>query len=108
MDQKPVKGHFYKQPSEKFYISAGFSDVISTGETIVIGNCSVVAVDKDGTDVTSTVLIVAELAVSGTTGLLVRVKDGTESASPYKITFTCATNLDNEFEVDVEMRIIDL
>jgi hypothetical protein len=98
-----------KQPAEKFFIWGGITNVISTGEAIVIENCSVTAVDSEGTDVTSTFLTAATLAVYDTTKIRVQLKSdgGTEALSPYKVTFIIATDGGNEWEVDVFVVIKD-
>jgi len=108
VDQKPSVEHFYKQPDETFFVAANYVDVLSTGETIVVGNSEVSAVDEDDNDATGDILEVASLVVQDTTKLAVRVKAGVETGSPYKITINGVTSLSNNFEVDIEMRIEDL
>jgi len=97
-------GYFTKQNSETFFISADFTDVLETGETITVGSSSAVAEDSTGTVATSDVIEAGSLAVSGSQ-LKVKVKAGTEALSPYKITFKAVTSLNNIWEKDVEMGI---
>ena len=99
-------GYFTKQNRETFFISADFEDVLEDGETIVVGNSSVVAEDVNGEVVTDDVLTAGSIAVSGYT-LKIKVKEGSEALSPYKITFVAVTSLTNTWEKDVEMEIIE-
>ncbi len=97
--------NFEKQGWESFTISGGFTNVAIDGEIAVLSGSSVVCVDSQGTDVTSTILWDSNIAVDGTT-LKVKVRPaGTEAASPYKITFRIKTSEDNYYEVDCEMII---
>lgn len=91
-----------KQINETFEIWGGITNVIASGESIVIANCTVVAVDKDDTDVTATLLDVSTIAVYDTTKVRVRIKAaGTVAASPYKVTFLIKTNEPNTYEIDI-------
>lgn len=105
MDGIPELKHFYKQPAESFFIDANFEDVLTTGEDIILNSSDIVAEDKDGTDVTATVLDTSVKYILDATKLAVRVQNGSEAASPYKITFTIVTDLGNTWEVDVELRV---
>lgn len=117
--KKPIPETFWKQPWETYLIGGDFSRVLETGEEIVALTSDIVAVDKDGTDVSSTVLDNSYKTVSTadaddidvtpvTNGMLMtRVQAGTEDAMPYKITFKGVTNADNQFETDVTMKIKD-
>ena len=97
---------FEKQPSETFKISVGITDVISTEESIVIADTTIVAIDCNGNDVTSTLLDLTTKTIYDTTKVQVRVKaSGEEALSPYKITFLIITDSLNKFEVDVYLRI---
>ena len=98
---------FEKQPWEEFSIWGDFIDNKETGETADLVTSSVVAEDKDGTDVSTTVLDQTTIAVSGTR-LEIKVRAGTASVSPYKITFKIGTSLGNKWEVDVMMKIKSL
>jgi len=107
-------GYFTKQNSETFFISVDFTDVLETDETIVVGSCTVVAKDVAGADTSSGVLAAGSIAVGdaadGTTDgvLKIKVKAGTEALSPYKITFTAVTSLNNTWEKDIEMCVVEL
>ena len=100
-------GYFTKQNSETFFISADYSDVLETGETIIVGSSTVVAEDVAGVVATADVLTGGSIAVSGDT-LKIKVKEGTEALSPYKITFKAVTSLGNTWEKDVSMEIVEL
>lgn len=98
---------FEKQPWEEFSIWGDFINNAATGETAKLSSSSVIAEDKDGIDVSITVLDQAAIAVSGTQ-LKVKVRAGTANVSPYKITFKIGTSLENQWEVDVMMKIKSL
>jgi len=97
---------FTKQPSETFTIQASFVNVLDTGETITLGNSTVIAKDNADVDVTDTVIFAGSKTVSGVY-LKAKVQGGTEAASPYKITFLASTDLSNVYEIDVLMTILD-
>jgi len=99
-------GYFTKQSSETFFISADYEDVLETDETITALSSSVVAEDMAGLDVTADVLAAGSIAVDGSK-LKIKVKAGTETLSPYKITFIAVTSLNNTWEKDVSMDIIE-
>ncbi len=108
-----------KQGSESYLLGADFSQVLESGEYVLIGTSTVTAVDKNGADVTSTVLDNNDMAVqtadaddldSGVTpvtnGMLVtRIQNGSESLSKYMITYLAKTSNGNTYEKDVKMRI---
>jgi len=103
---------FIKQPSEEFPVWGSILDVQEASETVVLAASTVVAIDKDGNDVTSSVLDSATKALgsdpdgSYTDNMLgVKVQNGTEEASPYKITFEMHTSAGNIWEKDVRMKI---
>jgi len=102
---------FTKQNYEEFYIVGDFYKDIDPSDSIVLGSSSVAAEDKDGADVTATVLTVATLAVadSKVTGtdncLTVWVKAGSEAKSDYKITFKAACASGMKLELDIIMKI---
>ena len=103
---------FTKQSFEEFRISADFGNNFQAKESLVIGSCTVTAADKDGNDVSSTVLdgttiATADGATSGValSALQVLVKAGSESESPYKITCQGVTDKGHKWELDVRMVI---
>ena len=106
---------FEKQNYEEFFVAGDFVDVITTtGEKLVLATSSVVAVDREGTDVTNTVLETATKkldtspdSASGFTDnmLAIRCKAGVQASSPYKITFYGVTTEDNKWEIDINMKI---
>ena len=97
---------FNKQTWEEFEITGDFSRVMTDGETIESTSSSVVAYDKDGTDVSATIIPVAPTYAAQT--VKVFVKAGTNAASPYKITFKVKTNSNNKWELDVRCYVKDI
>lgn len=110
MANKKVK----KQPYEAFYISGSIYNVAAEGETVDLNNSTVVAEDKDGTDVTSTLLESGTKALAddpngGTDNMLtMRVQAGEEDYSPYKVSFRIQTTDGNKYEVDMDIEIEEL
>jgi len=102
-----IPGKFQKQPAEKFFFGAQFSNVIDTdNEAIDLSLSTIAAVDSTGVADTS-VYVAGSLAVVADTILAVRVQAGVESKSPYKLTYLVTTTLGNKYEKDVLMEIID-
>jgi len=95
---------FTKQSWEEFVIAGSLENVIATGEAIDLGSSSVAAVDKNGDDVSTTVLDQGTLIDDGYY-LKIRCRAGDESLSPYKITFKIPTDAGNKWEIDVKMKI---
>lgn len=109
-------GKFKKQGYEYFTIAANFSlnmDIVG-GEDLVVGNCTVVAEDKDGADATAIVTdqatIAIGLAADDEKGYLkCLIKAGEEDLSPYKITFKTGDTTDQEgWEQDIFMTIKEI
>ncbi|MEA1998777.1 MAG: hypothetical protein U9N61_05580 [Euryarchaeota archaeon] len=100
---------FTKQSYEVFWISASFANDLGDSEAIVLASSTVTAIDANGDDVTSTVLVSGTISVSDQT-LRIQVQAGSESLSPYKITFRITTNASpvNKWEHDVRMKIKEL
>jgi hypothetical protein len=96
--------YFKKQSYESFTVGADFENVMNTTESISVSSSSVVAEDKDGTDVTDAVLVDGSKAVSGFK-LQIRVQAGTAAASPYKITYKAVTDVGEQYEADQYMEI---
>jgi len=106
-----------KQSSESCLIGADFSRVLEEGEYLLVDQCTITAIDKDGESATSTVLDNDDKAVQTanaedigvtpkTNGMLVtRVKAGVEANSRYKITFLVVTSNGNTYEKDVYLKI---
>lgn len=103
-----------KQSYEEFRIDIDFGLNMVSGEALVLIDSTIICVDKDGTDVSATLLDIGtktliEGSESGITdaGLQVVIKGGSESAEPYKYTFKGVTDLNpaNKWEKDVTMRI---
>ena len=95
---------FSKQIWEEITITGEFENVMSDSETLE-ATSTVVAEDKDGTDVTAIVLGTVTI---NTQNITVLTKAGTESASPYKITFKAITNSNNRWELDLLMYIKEI
>ncbi len=98
---------FTKQIAEEFTIGADFDNVLDAGETIVLGSSSVVAEDINEEVATDGVLTTGSISVDGTS-LKIRVEAGTIALSPYKITFLITTSLNNVYEKDVLMTVLDI
>ncbi len=98
---------FKKQAYESFPTYGNFENVLMTGETIVVGSSAALCVDADGNDVSTTVLDPSSLQVQGGK-LVVRCRDGSESASPYIITFRIYTTDNNKYETDLQMTIKEI
>lgn len=94
---------FTKQPYEQFTIKADFGNNFATGETI--SSKTVTAVDKDGNDVTDT--IIDSSAIVGDDQVSAVVKGGTSSASYYTITFKCVTSTGAQWQLNVSMLVKD-
>jgi hypothetical protein len=100
-----------KQIYESFFIGGSIYNVQQSGEAIVLANSTVVAEDKDGTDVSSTLLSQATKSLGddengGTNNVLkIRLQGGTEAASPYKVTFKMETDQANKWEVDILVKV---
>jgi len=101
-----------KQSYEEFRIDVDFGLNMESGETLTVGDCTVVCIDKDGTDVSTTLLdsgtkVVIDGSESGLTdaGLQVLIKGGTEAASNYKYTFKGVTSNGHKWEKDLTMKI---
>ena len=106
-DRKPALETIYKQPNESFPVFGDFVNVLIAEETLTIGSCSVTVLDSAGADVTTS--LCQGLLVFDTTKLKTLLKKaGTEAASPYKITFIAKTNLNNEYEIDGKLRVVNL
>lgn len=100
---------FTKQSSEIMPVYGDFSDALVSGEIIESINIVGAVEDKDGTDVTATIMVVGSEVVNTDGNVAsITVQAGTEAASPYKITITVTTSDDNVYEVDGRMRIRDV
>ena len=101
-----------KQSYEEFRVDVDFGLNMAAEETLQLGSCSVVCIDKDGVDVTATLLDIAEMTlVTGTeselplAGLQVLIKGGSEAASKYKYTFKGVTSVGHHWERDISLKI---
>lgn len=105
---------FTKQNYEQFFIQGDVVDVLEDGENIDLTNATVIATDKNGEVVTSSILQTASKALGdspdgGTDNAVkIRVQEGVEALSPYKITFRIPTDLNNRFEIDLKMKLKEL
>ncbi len=110
-----------KQSYEEFRIHADFGLNMEAGEALAVGSCDIVCEDKDGLDVTATLLDIATMTVingdavdavppgSGVVdgALQVLIRAGSEAASPYKFTFYGVTDLTppNKWERDISCKL---
>ena len=104
-DRKPALETIYKQPDESYPVYADFVNVLATGETLDLTSCDVKVEDSAGVDTTDTMVVGLSIQ---TTKLKTQLQLGTVAASPYKITFTGITNLNNIYEIDGKIRVVDL
>jgi len=100
-----------KQPYESFMIGASIYDVAEVGEGITLLLSTATAIDRDGTDVSATLLDQATLALASDDQggldnvLTIRLRAGSDAGTPYKITFKMETDLGNKYEVDVTANV---
>jgi hypothetical protein len=106
MATRPKIEPFYKQPSESFVIAANYDTVLVDGETLLVGDCEITATDKNGADVTSSVISGKE--VDGAYLKTTVLGDTEITLQPYKITFVAMTSLGNIFEVDAKMNVVNI
>ena len=109
---------FQKQNYEQWFISGDLmttsGSLLEDGENIDLTNTTITAIDKDGNDATADVLQLATKALAdspdgGTNnGVKVRVQEGVEDLSGYKITFKIPTDQGNRFEIDIKQKIKEL
>jgi hypothetical protein len=95
---------FIKQPYEAFAITGDFSANMAETETIL--TATAVAVDKNGNDVSDTVLDDTTVDI-GAQSFSILVQAGLVYESPYIISLRCVTDSDHQWELDVRMRIKD-
>lgn len=109
-------GKFKKQGYEYYTIAANFAlnMDIAGGEDLVLNNCSVVAEDVDGNDVSTVVLDQSSIAI-GLVGddevgqLKILIRAGVVAESPYKLTFyTGDTSSSEGWEQDIFMTIKEI
>ena len=94
---------FTKQAFEAFHIKARFYKNMISGEKV--STVTVSATNKNGKDVTSSVL---GDVTKGVQDAIVFVQNGEEAYSPYKITFLVETSLSHKWEFDVIMNIKEI
>jgi hypothetical protein len=94
-----------KKTSEIFPVSVDFENVLDSTESIVLGSSSVTAVDSNGVDRTSVVIVGGSTTVSGTQ-LIAKVQAGADGMA-YTLTFQAVTNNNNTFEKDLTCKVKD-
>lgn len=100
---------FAKQSWEEFVVAGSIEDVVASGELIDLSPSLVIAEDKEGVDVSTTVLDQLTKTKDDTLHYLkIRCKAGAEASSPYKITFRVDTDQGNRYEIDVKMKVKEL
>ena len=113
----PVAETFYKQPWESYIMGVDFSWAMEEGEILVVGSCTITAIDKDSADASAAIVDNDDKAVTTadadditttpvTNAMLVtRIFGGTVALSKYLITFKGVTSYDNQYEMDLKMDI---
>jgi len=91
-----------KQSYEEFTVQVSFALNLASGESIV--SSTVTAVDKAGTDVSSTITDQTTV-VQTSNAVSLKVRAGSASMSPYKLTFRCVTSAGHKWEHDITMRV---
>lgn len=105
---------FTKQNYEQFFIAGDLVNVLETGESIVLADTTITAINSDGDDATTEVLQAVTKALDdspdgGTNNMVkIRVQEGAEANSPYKITFRIPTDQNNKWEIDTKLKIKEL
>ncbi len=111
---KTITTKAQKQEWERFFISGSILNVQETGEKVVLASSTVSAVDKDGTDVSTSFLDQTSKKLdtdpkscnNDTDNMLsVRVQSGDEDVSPYRVTFRMVTTLGNRYEADMRVGV---
>lgn len=93
----------HKLPEEQFYITGNFVSVLR-GDILDTDQCSVSAVDRNGSTSTNTVLEPSTLTIVGGT-LRVRVRGGTFASSPYTIKLIAETITGNTWVIPITLHI---
>jgi hypothetical protein len=108
-----------KQTYEQYFISASIIHVQrNAAEKVVLSASSVLAWDKDGGDVATTLLDQATKKLDTdpkTCGLdysnnmlSIRVRGGDEALMPYKVTFKMETTDGNRYEADMRVGVNEI
>lgn len=106
MGSTPKVKNFVKQPWESMVPYGDYEDQLETGETITIGSSSVTVVDSNGDDASADVFSGVPY-VADDYKLCQRVVDGADRET-YTITFKAVTSLNNKWEVDCKMKVVEL
>lgn len=102
---------FEKQSRESFPIYGSIINVQEATETVDLASSTVIAMDKDGKDAGEVINQSTKALANDPDGsysdnmLGIKVRDGSQSRSPYYITFIMVTSAANKYEVDVKMKI---
>lgn len=109
-----IYNRIFKLPNEQFFITASMLPIRheATEEVQLLGS-SVIATDREGLDVSTSVLDQSTIAVvnhpnrddATNTCLSIRCRAGTIEKSPYNLTFTLATTLGNILQVKADLVI---
>jgi len=108
-----------KQTYEQYFISASIIHVQrSAAEKVVLSASTIEAWDKEGADVSTTLLDQATKKLDTdpkTCGLdysnnmlSIRVRGGDEDLMPYKVTFKMETNEGNRYEADMRVGVNEI
>jgi hypothetical protein len=98
----PVK----KYPYERFILAWDFTNDFETGEAIDLGNSTASAEDKNGNNVTSTLLDLTELSSSGNK-LIVTCRSGVYASSPYYVSMKCQSTLGYKYQGVITINILE-
>lgn len=98
----PVNKYNY----ERFILAWDFTNDFETGESIDSVNSTASAEDKDGNNVTSTILEIATVTSTGNK-LLVTCKAGTHASSPYYVAMKCQSNLGYKYQGVITINIVE-
>jgi hypothetical protein len=93
---------FTKQPSEEYYVTVDFSQVLGSTETIASVTCTVTELTV-GTDMTAT--MAGTPTITGQT-VKALMKAGTTGYA-YDVSFRIVTSLSQKFEADLNMNVLE-
>ena len=98
-----IQHRFTKQTPEAYYITVDFSARLASGETLLDAGSTIVAVDKLGNIVSTTVLDSGKHVI-GTPEVLVFVRAG-DDRQDYKISLNINSSNGSNYEHDILMMV---
>lgn len=93
----------HKLPEEQFVITGNFANVLR-GDILDDATCTATAEDRNGANVTGSVIDLSTLVVVGGT-LRVRIRNGTFALSPYSIKLIAETLNGNRWVLPIALHI---